>query len=359
MSAMKSLLLTLGAGLVAGLPSELGDVLLDSHVSELPALGLTDITKIGIAGGGDGLERRRLDGPFMGFDFPDPSLIWGDGAWRAYATSSGGLSVPVANSTDTFDWQLSGDDALPDPGPWVDPNDKGVWAPDVQKNDDGVYVMYYTAHQAGGSHCIGAATSKTAVGPFTPQAKPLICDPKGGGVIDASGYDDGKDRWIVWKVDGNNLGGATTCQGGTPSGKYKSTAIRIQRLARDALTFQGKATTILDNFGAADNGVVEAPALYQIPGDAGYVLFFSTHCYSTDDYDIQYAFSDKIDGKYNNRGSLLRTSDGLGIYGPGGLDIDPNGKSVVFHGRLFPNQPAGARELYSAELTFNGRNVHY
>ena len=56
-------------------------------------------------------------------------------------------------------------------------------------------------------------TSATALGPFTPQAQPLICNDAGGGVIDASGYDDGVNRWILWKVDGNSLGGATTCQG--------------------------------------------------------------------------------------------------------------------------------------------------
>lgn len=216
--------------------------------------------------------------------------------------------------------------------------------------------MYYTARQNGGNHCIGAATSSTAVGPFTPQAQPLICDAAGGGVIDASGYDDGTNRWIVWKVDGNSLGGATTCQGGTPSGAYKSTPIKIQRVARDALTLLDGAKTILDNEGASNDGVVEAPALYKI-ADGNFVLFYSAHCYSSDDYDVEYAFSSTIDGMYTNRGILIRTVDNKGVYGPGGIDIDPNGKNVVFHGRLNPNQGGAARELYSAELTISGRSI--
>ncbi|KAI1740814.1 glycoside hydrolase family 43 protein [Xylaria scruposa] len=376
---MKSLLLAFGAQLAAGLPAANDDA--------FPTLGLANITRIGMSD----IKGRSLSGPFLGVDFPDPSIIFGDGSWKAYATSSNGKSIPVATSPDTFSWTLTGNDALPNPGSWVDPNDRGIWAPDVQKNDAGTYVraygnwtmvwglyvppkssqtlsrhrilipvitVYYTAHRNGGSHCIGAATSATALGPFTPQAQPLICNDAGGGVIDASGYDDGVNRWILWKVDGNSLGGATTCQGGTPSGAYKPTPIMIQRMARDALTLLDGPSKILDNEGASNNGVVEAPSLYKI-GDGNYILFYSAHCYSSDDYDIEYAFSSTINGAYTNRGILLRSVDNKGIWGPGGLDIDPNGKSVVFHGRLNANNGNGARELYSASLTINGRSVSY
>jgi len=217
--------------------------------------------------------------------------------------------------------------------------------------------MYYTAHRAGGSHCIGAATSPTATGPFSPQRTPLICDDAGGGVIDAAGYDDGADRWIYWKVDGNSLGGGTTCQGGTPSGAYKPTPIKIQRIGRDALTLLGQPKTILDNEGAANDGVVEAPSLYKI-GEGSFVLFYSAHCYASDDYDIEYAFSSTIDGAYENRGILLRTVDHKAIWAPGGLDIDPDGKTVVFHGRTGPNQGGGGtRFMYSADLMISGRSI--
>jgi hypothetical protein len=74
-------------------------------------------------------------GPFLGVDFPDPSIIWGDGSWKAYGTSSNGKVIPVATTTDPANgWTLNGQDALPNPGSWVDPNDRGIWAPDVQKN---------------------------------------------------------------------------------------------------------------------------------------------------------------------------------------------------------------------------------
>lgn len=227
------------------------------------------------------------------------------------------------------------------------------------KQDDGVYVMYYTARRAGGSHCIGAATSTTAMGPFTPQDQPLICDDANGGVIDPAGYDDGTNRWIMWKVDGNSLGGATTCQGGAPSGDYRPTPIKIQRMTRDGLTLLDSPKVMLDHEGAANDGVVEAPALVKVPG-GDFVLFYSAHCYSSDDYDVEYAWSSTIDGSYGDRGVLFRTSDGIGIFGPGHADIDPNGINMVFHGRTGANQGGNAdRVLYSATLNFNGRQITY
>ncbi|KAI1109550.1 glycoside hydrolase family 43 protein [Nemania sp. NC0429] len=352
---MKGLLLALGAQLAVGLPANTQSEHL-SHAKDeaFPTLTLANITKAGISD----INGRSLAGPHLGVDFPDPSIIWGDGSWKTYGTSSNGKRVPVATSSDTFSWTLTGNDALPNPGPWVDQNDKSIWAPDVQKNDAGTYIMYYTARRSGGTHCIGVATSPTALGPFTPKSAPLICNDAGGGVIDASGYDDGVDRWILWKVDGNSLGGATTCQGGAPSGAYKSTPIMIQRMARDALTLLDGPRKILDNEGASNDGVVEAPSLYKI-GSGNYILFYSAHCYSSDDYDIEYAFSSTIDGAYTNRGILLRSVDNKGVWGPGGLDLDPNGKSVVFHGRLRANDGGGARQLYSADIVINGRSLSY
>lgn len=230
---------------------------------------------------------------------------------------------------------------------------------DPQPQDDGSFVMYYTAQKAGGTHCIGTATSLTVDGPYQPQPQPLICDPGGGGAIDAAGYDDGTSRWVVWKVDGNHLGGATTCQGRRPSGSvYKPTPIKIQRVTRDGLTLNGEPKIILDNLGAANDGVVEAPALYQAPSGE-FILFYSAHCFTSDHYDVEYAWSDTIDGTYRDRGVLLRTADGIGIYGPGGADIAPNSVNMVFHGRLRPGEgDKGKRELFSATLSIDDRDVH-
>ena len=219
--------------------------------------------------------------------------------------------------------------------------------------------MYYTGRsQASGTHCIGTATSSTAGGPYTPQAEPLICDNDNGGVIDPAGYDDGTDRWIYWKVDGNSKGGATSCQSGGGKGStYYPTPIKIQRMARDALTLIGSPVTILDNQGAANDGIVEAPSLYKAP-NGEFVLFYSSHCYASDSYDVEWAWSKTINGTFGQRGMLARTADGINIFGPGGLDIDPNGKNAVFHGRITAGEGgSGSRKLYSATLKFDGLYV--
>ncbi|GAW25061.1 putative glycoside hydrolase family 43 protein [Rosellinia necatrix] len=126
---MKSLLLVLGARLAASLPAI-------PQAEDFPVIGLANITKVGMSD----IRGRSLSGPYMGVDFPDPSIIYGDGSWKAYATSSNGKSIPVATSPDTSHWSLTGNDALPNPGSWVHPTDRGIWAPDVQKNDAGTYV---------------------------------------------------------------------------------------------------------------------------------------------------------------------------------------------------------------------------
>ncbi|KAH8708957.1 hypothetical protein HC256_008887 [Beauveria bassiana] len=274
------------------------------------------------------MQGRALSGPQIGgVNFPDPTLIWGDGSWKAMSTSSDGKGVPIATSEDSFDWNLTPNDALPDKGPWVDPNDQ---------SDAGVYVMYYAARRDSGSHCIGAATSNTVMGPYTPQNQPLVCDDTNGGVIDPSGYDDGNDRWLVWKVDGNSKGGATTCLPGIPSGDYIPTPIKIQRMTRDGLTLLDAPKTILESEGRSNDGVVEAASLYKVPG-GDFVVFYSAHCFSSDDYDIY--------------------ADHIGIYGPGHCDIDPNGVNMVFHGRENPNDGQAARVLCSTTLHFDGRNI--
>jgi len=121
---MRTFALALSAGLALGLPT-------DHYVEKsFPTLGLANITRIGVSN----IEGRSLSGPQLGVDFPDPSIIYGDGSWKAYATSSNGKRIPVATSGDRVSWTLTSNDALPDPGSWVDPNDGGIWAPDVQKN---------------------------------------------------------------------------------------------------------------------------------------------------------------------------------------------------------------------------------
>lgn len=62
-------------------------------------------------------------------DFPDPSIFKWDNVHYVFSTSSQGLKVPVATSTDFATWTRTGSDALPTLGAWSD--NGAVWAPDV------------------------------------------------------------------------------------------------------------------------------------------------------------------------------------------------------------------------------------
>ena len=71
--------------------------------------------------------------------------------------------------------------------------------------DDGSYVLYYSGRAAEdrSEHCIGAATSDSVTGPYTPGGKALYCDLQKGGAIDQSWFVDiGGQRYVVYKVDG-------------------------------------------------------------------------------------------------------------------------------------------------------------
>lgn len=115
----------------------------------------------------------------------------------------------------------------------------------------------------GARRCAGVATADHPQGPFNVTDEPFICDDEGGGIIDPVQFNDGKNRWIIWKVDGNSLGGKTTCTDGHRSGEYKPTPIRIQRVSRDGMTLEGDPKTILNHNGEADDGLIEGPAMWK------------------------------------------------------------------------------------------------
>lgn len=84
----------------------------------------------------------------------------------------------------------------------------------IESQDDGTYVMYYSAttKENAAIHCVGAAKADTVTGPYRPVGdQPLICPMAEGGAIDAAAYNDNGNRYITWKVDGNAIGNGGTC----------------------------------------------------------------------------------------------------------------------------------------------------
>lgn len=73
-----------------------------------------------------------VTGPVMQQNFPDPSIVYSEGYWWAFATMDENINIQVARSSDFQEWTyLSGLDALPDPPNWVNMATPNTWAPDV------------------------------------------------------------------------------------------------------------------------------------------------------------------------------------------------------------------------------------
>ncbi|KAJ6134079.1 arabinan-endo 1-5-alpha-L-arabinase [Penicillium sp. IBT 18751x] len=281
-------------------------------------------------------------------DFADPCVIQVDGGYYAFATAGNGVNVQVASSSDFSTWDLlSGTDAMPGPFPsWV-ASSPAIWAPDVNQRDDGTFVMYFSAasSQDSSKHCVGAATSSSITGPYTPGNDPLACPLDRGGAIDADGYKDGDTYYVVYKIDGNSLDG---------DGTTHATPIMLQALDSDAVTPIGDATQLLDRDNN-DGPLIEAPSLANIGGT--YYLSFSSNMYNTLNYDVSYATAAAIAGPYTKAqapGAPLLisgdASDAGDLGGPGGADFNADGSRIVFHAFENGQNLDNGRAMYVADI---------
>ncbi|KAG9579627.1 glycoside hydrolase family 43 protein, partial [Aureobasidium melanogenum] len=296
-------------------------------------------------------------------NFPDPSIIKVNGTWYAFATHTRGtdIKIQVAQSVNFEDWTVvrnadgSQFDALPVLPAWVRMANYLTWAPDVQQLDDGSFIMYYSATAAarpdGSKHCVGAATSPTILGPYTGLADALFCPLSRGGAIDASGFKDrnGK-RYVVYKVDGNSIGHGGAC--GNTVAPIVGTPLMLQPVAADGHTFTGNAVALLDNDGAADQGILEAPVLTRSRAGV-YFLFFSSGCFATSGYTVSYATATNLTGPYTRASSpLFRTGDGNGLKAPGGMSVWGDNRHMVLHANY-----GGGRAMYTTLIALRGTEV--
>ncbi|KAF4591357.1 glycoside hydrolase family 43 protein [Ophiocordyceps camponoti-floridani] len=271
--------------------------------------------------------------PALRRDFPDPSIIQGpDNMFYAFATTGGDKVVQVQAaraSSPTGPWQqLADTNVLPNPGPAF--TGQNTWAPDVQRLDDGSYVLYFSGQLASNPdhHCVGAATSRSILGPYVPQQQPFACDVGVGGQIDPSGFRDadGK-RYVVYKVDGNSLGNGGQCKNGIAP--RRATPIELQEVGPNGIDKIGPPIQILDRIG--DEPLVEAPDLYRAP-DGTYILFFSSGCFTDPSYNVHYATSRSVRGPFTRAARpLLVSNDVRGLVAPGGASVLAGGENLVFH----------------------------
>ncbi|OEU39424.1 glycosyl hydrolase [Lactococcus cremoris subsp. cremoris IBB477] len=285
-------------------------------------------------------------------NFPDPTGIYEQGTYYAYATSAEGLNIPLARSKSGKNYQIVGD-ALPALPDWAQGS---IWAPHISQVGKR-YLLYFPAiDKKSKKRSIGLAWANKAQGPFKAEEKRVATDNSAGGLIDPDTFQD-KDgqNYLLYKNDGNAIG--------------KTSSLWLQKLSKNGLEVTGKAERLLTNTEVAnpnDNGkagvvsTIEGPYLTKAP-DGTYVLLFSGNSYVTSDYFTGYAISKKLSGPYQYQGALLTTASLKNqIVGPGGAEfVQGKGskETLLLHGWIKGvNTAESSRQLY--ELSFLWEEGH-
>src|SRR5437660_6942534 len=294
----------------------------------------------------------------------------GFGLWESTASIAGGPWTAPGNAMDTSS-------AIPN---WID-RSAGIWAPDmIQIPTSKEFVVYFaarletSAHSGttetpqSGARCIGAAESPSPTGPFTIQARPVVClegygasddmtaDPgkrvKGEGVIDP-------DPVIInngWDNNTNELFLTYKTQSGT--GQATIRMVRLD-MTTNGTADVGDSHQLLSAIPTGSGGAyqfsdtIEGPSL--LPLSNGWFILFVAHgnfgtCgYSTEWFKSQHPWSWTQTG-----GTTVLSPCQDGLSGPGGADA--GGSEVSGQYRLFfhayANGTAGStREMYADVLT--------
>jgi hypothetical protein len=212
------------------------------------------------------------------FDVPDPYLYQEGGTYYLYLSTPFLLyqeNVPLLIGRPGH-WSAPRD-AMPTLPPWATPNPRNgqpgglTWEPEVNKFGS-TYVMYSAPTVAGSNptqHCIAVALSRSPVGPFVPEAQPLVCQRNLGGDIDAQLYKDptgpngaSHPYYLVWKSDNNSTRGD-----GIPT-------VWSQALSNDGRHLVGSPKAVFAPDEPWQNQLIEAPQLVRAR-DGGAWLFYS------------------------------------------------------------------------------------
>ena len=257
--------------------------------------------------------------PVLKYDFPDPGILKVDGTYYAYATNTSGRNVQLARSTDLVRWDLL-TDAMPALPTWA----KGglTWAPEVIQVGER-FALYFTARdKQSNKQCVGVATSDKPEGKFRDRGdRPLVCQDKEGGTIDANPFRDGDKLYLYFKNDGNCCGFATW--------------LYVQELAQDGLSVVGEPTRLVRNDKSWEGRVVEAPTMWN--QDGKYYLFFSANDFAGLNYAVGYATCQSPMGPCEDapENPILKTSlQRPPVIGPGHQTVvlDDDGETwMVYH----------------------------
>ena len=190
-------------------------------------------------------------------DHPDPSVTRiGDTYWASSTTSNWMPVFPLMQSKDLVHWTTTGHvfNTLPD---WAD---YYFWAPEVNYDNDKVYI-YYSAHKKGGNLCIGVASADRPEGPYRDHG-PLVC--QAAGSIDAFPMRDENGKlYLIWKEDGNSI--------------RKPTPIWIQEMNEERTAMIGEPRELFRNDRSWEGNLVEGVSILR-RGGYFYAFYAAAGC---------------------------------------------------------------------------------
>lgn len=247
-----------------------------------------------------------------GGDFPDPSVIRVGAAYYAFGTQAAGGHPAIQRlvSTNHESWvKPAVADALFALPRWAD--DSGTWAPDVTQIGN-KFVMYYSAHEAGGRHCLSAAIATSPANQFVDNSTaPMLCMPNGETIDPSTVVGPFNLRYLVWK--GPDAKGVAT--------------IYAQRLTSNGLAFTGPRVVLMKAHKTGWTSYnIEAPTMLFTQNR--WLLFYSGGNYWSSKYAIGYASCDGPLGPCTDRSVSKPWVGSHGLaQGPGGESFftDPFG----------------------------------
>ncbi len=275
---------------------------------------------------------------------PDPDVVKVGSTFYLYFSQTGFTTPPISvvTSSNLLSWAGRPSAAMPNAPSWA--IDGFTWAPDVHHFGTR-WVMYFDAladsslyfdHKGKGffgqhAQCLGVATASGPLGPFVPEAKPLVCQFDHHGSIDARLFRDLDGKlWLDWKSDDNAPAPA----------RSHVTSLWAQQLGPDHLSLVGHRYRLMSATEAWQGGLIEAPDM--VLAENHYWLFYSGNWFNGSRYAIGLAICKSASGPCAPVGTTPWTFSHL---------LGPNpGEGSVFQdsaGFFFFYSPWGLRYLPS------------
>lgn len=295
--------------------------------------------------GGYFTDRDKYRNPILKGLYADPDIAQFGDRYYIYPTTDGfsgwsGTQFHVFSSKDLKDWKDEGVilDVATEDVTW---SIGSAWAPAIAEKG-GNYYYYFCAKNKEGSSCIGAAVSKSPVGPFAAMPEPLLTmeimeqeKVKMGQTIDPSVFID---------------------EDGTPYLLFGNGEPAIVQLNEDMLSIQ--PGTVKQLVGAYDF----REAIIVIKRGDKYHFTWSCDDTGSENYHVNYGISGNIYGPIEFQYTILQKNQGKDILGTGHHSIlKVNGSEeyfIVYHrfGTPLAKYPEGKgfyREVCLDRVEFN------